>query len=173
MHLDFLVFTINKLSIKNQLFLLSISNIQWRSEIWPFEIRKHLKSWLFEGWISNGPVFKWMGFSYGYSPNHSKTGPFKIRTILSGFKMFLRKWHLFVWISNGWVSGFQIPFKIWTICNPTSFWPFKIQTSPDFRSPLYNNLNTGLVHFLVGTTASGWARNEIVEAKLFFWIYRL
>ena len=35
------------------------------------------------------------------------------------------------------ISGFQIPFKIWTICNPTSFRPFKIQSSPDFRSPLY------------------------------------
>ena len=38
-----------------------------------------------------------------------------------------------VWISNGWASGFQIPFEIGTIFNPTSFWPFKIQTSSDFN----------------------------------------
>ena len=38
----------------------------------------HLKSGIFEGQISKAPVFKWLGFSYGYiySPNHSKTGPF-------------------------------------------------------------------------------------------------
>ena len=29
--------------------------------------------------------------------------------------VFLTKWPPFVWISNGWVSGFQIPFKIQTI----------------------------------------------------------
>ena len=40
-------------------------------------------------------------------------------------------------ISNGWTSWFQIPFEIRTICNPTSSWPCKIQTSPEFRSPLY------------------------------------
>ena len=36
-----------------------------------------LKSRLFEGQISNGPVFKWSGFSYGfsYSPNYLKTRP--------------------------------------------------------------------------------------------------
>ena len=27
----------------------------------------------------------------------------------------------FVWISNGWAYGFQIPFKIQTIWNPSSF----------------------------------------------------
>ena len=37
------------------------------------------------------------------------------------FKWFLTKWRPFFRISNGWVSGFQIPFKIRTICNPTSF----------------------------------------------------
>ena len=50
--------------------------------------------------------------------------------------MFLTKWQRFVWISNGKASGAQIPFKIWTNWNPASFSPFKIQTSPDFRSPL-------------------------------------
>ena len=47
------------------------------------------------------------------------------------------KWQPFVWISNVPASKFQIPFKIRTNWNPTSFSPFKIQTSPDFRPPLY------------------------------------
>ena len=46
-----------------------------------------------------------------------------------GFKWFLSKWPTFVWISNGWAFGFQISFKIGTICKPTSFWPLKISTS--------------------------------------------
>ena len=65
--------------------------IQWGTEIRPFEIRKHLKSGLFEGRISNGPVFKWSGFSYGYGPNHLKTGPFEIQTFLFGFQMVVDK----------------------------------------------------------------------------------
>ena len=54
---------------------------------------EHLKSGLFEGQISNGLVFKWSSFSYGfsYSPNHSKTGPFEIRMFLSGFQMVFNK----------------------------------------------------------------------------------
>ena len=47
---------------------------------------------------------------------------------------FLTKWRPFVWISNGWSSGFQIPFQIWNICNPTSFRSFKIQTRSHLRS---------------------------------------
>ena len=43
---------------------------------------------------------------------------------------------------NGWASRFQIPLKIWTICKPTFFRPFKIQTNSDFRSPLYTYLLT-------------------------------
>ena len=35
--------------------ILTFLFLQWGSEIWPFEIRKHSKSGLFEGWISNGP----------------------------------------------------------------------------------------------------------------------
>ena len=78
--------------------------------------------------------FKWLGFRYGYSnsPNHSKTGHF-----CPNFKWFLTKWQPFVRISDGWASGFQIAFKIQTICNPTCFGPFKIQTRSDFRSPLF------------------------------------
>ena len=34
----------------------------------------------------------------------------------------------------GWASRFQIPLEIQTIYKPISFWPFKIQTSPDLDS---------------------------------------
>ena len=33
--------------------------VQWGSEYWPFEYRKHLNTRLFEARISNGLVFKW------------------------------------------------------------------------------------------------------------------
>ena len=102
-------------------------------EIWPFNIRKHFNSRLFEGRISNGPVFKWSGFRYGYSvdPNHSKIGPFKVWTFLFGFQMVFEKMAAICLD-----FGFQIPFKIGTICNPTYFWQFEIWTSPDFVFPL-------------------------------------
>ena len=93
--------------------------IQRGSEIWPFEIQKLLKSGLFEGRAL--PTIRKL--------DHSKSGQFSTK---------LRP---FVWISNGWTLGFQIPFEIWTIGNPTSFWRFKIQTTPDFRSPLYSDRN--------------------------------
>ena len=66
-----------------------------------------------------------------WKPVHLKSGHF-----CPNFKWFLTKSQPFVQISNGWASGFQIPFEIQTICKPTSFWPSEIQTSPDFRSPL-------------------------------------
>ena len=111
-------------------------SLQRGSEIWPFEIQTHLKSGLFKGRISNSPVFKWSGFCYGYfySPNHSKTGPFDYFVRISN--VFFTKLRPFVWISNGWASEIQIPFKIQTIWNSTSFRPFKIQTGLDFRSPV-------------------------------------
>ena len=86
---------------------------------------EHLKSCLLEGQISNGQVFKWSCFGYGYSPNHLKTGTFKIQTFLSRFQMFFDKMVAINQVLNGWVNRFQIPFKIRTICNPTSFWPLK------------------------------------------------
>ena len=43
------------------------------------------------------------------------------------------------WQNGGHLSRFRIPLKIRTVWNPTSFQPFKIQTSPDFRSPLYSH----------------------------------
>ena len=36
----------------------------------------HFKSTLFQGRISNGLVFKWSDFTYGYGPNHLKTKSF-------------------------------------------------------------------------------------------------
>ena len=52
--------------------------LQWGSEIQPFKIQKHLK---------------WLGLSYGYSysPNHSKTRPFKIQTFLSRIQVVFDK----------------------------------------------------------------------------------
>ena len=44
------------------------------------------------GWV------EWSSFSYGYSPNHSKTGPFKIFVQISNG----------LWQNGGHVSGFQI-----------------------------------------------------------------
>ena len=64
-------------------------------------------------------------------PDHSKSGSFVWIS-----KWFLTKWQPFVRISNGWAFRFQIPFKIQTMCKPTSFWPFEIQTCPDFRFQL-------------------------------------
>ena len=67
-----------------------------------------------------------------WKPDQSKSGHF-----CPDFKWFLTKWCPVVWISNNWVSRFQIPLEIPTIgSNPTSFWPFKIQTCLDFRYPL-------------------------------------
>ena len=112
-----------------------MSNKRYKIALYSEDLKfDHTKSRLFEGRISNGPVFEWLGFSHGYSfsPNHLKTRIFKIGTHLSGFQMIFDKMAAICPILNGWASGFQNPFKIQTICNPTS----KIQTSLDFRSPL-------------------------------------
>ena len=52
--------------------------------------------------------FKWSGFSYVqiYSPNHLKTGPFKIGTFLSRFQMVFDKMAA-IWLYFKWF-GFQI-----------------------------------------------------------------
>ena len=44
--------------------------IQWGSEIQPFEIQKHSKSRLFEGWISNGPYHSKTRKNCGFSLDH-------------------------------------------------------------------------------------------------------
>ena len=58
-------------------------------------------------------VFKWPGFSYGYSysPNHSKTEPFEIQTFLSRFQMGLDKMAA-ICLDFEWL-GFQISDPIW------------------------------------------------------------
>ena len=71
-------------------------------------IISHCKSELYEGRISNGPIFKWLGFSYGY-----ESQPFQNEII--------QNLDIFIQISHGWAFRYQIPFKIQTICNPTSF----------------------------------------------------
>ena len=82
---------------------------------------------------------KWLVFSLGYSycPNHLKTRPSKILTFLSGFQMVLDKMAGICSDLSVGLPDFR-SFENRTICNPTSFQPFKIQTSPDFRSLLYN-----------------------------------
>ena len=63
---------------------------------------EHLKPRLFEGQISNGPVFEWLGFTFTAivptirKPDHSKS-----RRFCLDFKWFLTKWRPFVQISNG------------------------------------------------------------------------
>ena len=103
--------------------LKTIQRVQRGSEIRPFEIWKYLKSGLFEGQISNGPVFKWSSFGYGYSssPNHLQTRPFKIRTLLSGFQFF--------WQMVAICLGFKC-LGIW-ILDPSQN-PDRLQTQPLF-----------------------------------------
>ena len=59
----------------------------------------------------------------------------------------------FKWLPTKWRPFVRISDSIWNpiICNPTSFWPLKIQICPDFRSPLYicygwsyNNFSTAM-----------------------------
>ena len=96
-----------------------------------------VKSGLFEGWISNGPVFKWSGCSNGhsYSPNHSKTRPFKIRTFLSRFPMDFYQMAA-ICLELKWLC-LRISDPIQNLYYLHSLRPLKIQTRLDLRSPLY------------------------------------
>ena len=99
---------------------------------WGFEIR------LFEGRrISNGPVLNgWaLPMAIAIVPTFQNMDYSKSRRFCPDFKWLLTKWLPFIRISNSWASEFQIPFEIQTICNPTSFEPFEIQTRSDYRSP--------------------------------------
>ena len=80
-------------------------------------------------------------------PTIRKPEPSKSRHFCTDFKWFLTKWRPFVWISNGWAFRFQMPFQIQTICNPTSFGPFEIQTRLDFR---YQNFTLFKSDFSLG-----------------------
>ena len=108
--------------IKIKITIFRAIYIKWGSEIRPFEIQTF--------WRSD---FKWSGLSFGYSynPNHSKTGPFEIRTFFLDFKCFLTKCRPFVWISNGWISGLQIPLK----SRPFRFW-IKLNLQFDLWDPI-------------------------------------
>ena len=74
-------------------------------------------------WTFESQVFEWSGLSFGYSygPNHLKTRSFKIVTFLSRFQIVFEKMASFCPDFKWLASRFQIPFKIRTICNPTSF----------------------------------------------------
>ena len=78
--------------------------------------------------ISNGLAFFAMGMVPTFwKPDRSKSGHFF--RISNGF--WHNRGHLSGFQMVG-ASGFQITFKIGTICNPISFLPFKIQIS-DFH----------------------------------------
>ena len=53
--------------------------------------------WNLDFWRSD---FKWSGYGYCHSPNHLKTGPFKLQTFSSGFQFF--------WQNRTDMSGFQM-----------------------------------------------------------------
>ena len=93
----------------------------------------HFKSILFDGQISNGRVFKCRDLAMAIVPTIQKLDHSKYFFVQIS-NVFFPKWLPFVWFSNGWAYKFQIPFEILSICKPTSFWPIKIQTSPNFRS---------------------------------------
>ena len=95
---------------------------------------KHLLIKIFNGPTIENPDFLWISNNTARIWNPTIQNSDVFVQISNGFWQI---WGAFVWISNGWAYGFQILFKIRTIGNLISFWPFKIQTSPDFRSPLY------------------------------------
>ena len=57
-------------------------------------------------------------------------------------------------------TRFQILFKIWTICNPTSFCPFEVQISPDFRSSLYCKINFFCRRIFEAVQTLCWGRSS-------------
>ena len=125
----------------------------WNPTIWNLETLETLTLWRSDFiW----PGFQMARFSNGWAltmalaivPNHLKTTPFEIWMFLSGFQMVFDKIAAicsdFKWL------GFRISKHIWNPdkniqisngvvfkCNPTSCWPFQIQTSWDFISPVY------------------------------------
>ena len=68
----------------------------------------------------------------------SRTQVYNMDVFIPDFICFFIKWEPFVRISNDWATRLQIPYKIWTICNPTFFQPFKICMSMYFRLSLYS-----------------------------------
>ena len=115
-----------------------IKAIQWGTENRTFENQKHLKSEIFEGQISNGPVLKWSGFSYGYSPNHLKTRPFEVQTFLSRFQMVFDTMAAICPDSKWLGSQISEPIQNPDHLQPNLLLTFQNQTSPDFKFPLYS-----------------------------------
>ena len=113
--------TLGRFTNRTQMYF-CLLHIQWGSEIHPIKIRTF--------WRSD---FKWPGFSYGYSysPNHSKTGPSKIRMFLMGFQM------VFFYKMEAIYSGFQTVGLPIQNLQPHLFLTVWKQTCLDFRSPLY------------------------------------
>ena len=112
--------------------------IQWGSEIRPFEIRKHLESRLFEGWISNGPVFKCLGFTY--CVNHLKTGLFIIWTFLPEFQMVSDKM-VAIFPDYKWL-GFRIsdPIESSDHLQPNLFWTIQNSDKVKLQIPTVVNI---------------------------------
>ena len=99
--------------------LRSILNVNWTFESRPFKnwpqkslfFSEETFFWIMSSTVgiwSISPEFKWLGFSdsYSYSPDHLKTGPFKIRTLLSWFQMVFDKIAV-ICLDFKWL-GFQI-----------------------------------------------------------------
>ena len=89
-----------------------------------------------------------------WKPGHSKSG-----LNCPDLKWWTQNGGSFGRFSNGWATRFQIPFKIQTVCKPTSFWPSKTWTSPNFRSPLISiqNERHRQNNFQALTRANHWA----------------
>ena len=78
-----------------------------------------VKPMVLEGMVSKKFGIFPRNFCNGKSPNHVKTGPFKIRIFLAGFQMVSDQLAAicldFIWL------GFHILLKIRTVCNLTYF----------------------------------------------------
>ena len=75
----------------------------------------------------------------------------------------------FVWILYDRVSGFQISFRILTICKPSSFWPFKNQTSTDFRSQLKSYSYLFIIRFFASKISKASKRTSgVASCRLIF-----
>ena len=129
--------------------------------------KKHLKTRLLKDQISNGLVFKGLGYSFSYScgPNHSKSGHF-----CPDFKWFLTKWQPFVQISNSWASKFISHSKSRLFANQPHFQSFKIQTNPYFRSPLstFNPQHLFLAHWNFFSLSLDFVTGEIRNSQILF-----
>ena len=99
----------------------------------------NLNTELFEVQISNGLVFKRFGIqTVWYSNGQFKCYVLCTRPTIQIPDQYIRKQdsiHLSGFQMVG-LSGIQMAFENQTILHPTSFQPFKFQTSLEFRSPL-------------------------------------